>query len=171
VGYWFGREQKPTPGQFGHAPEEKGYVSGTEVTAFAGQSVVNNFFSPSARAYAVEYRRGLLAHLDGTAALIYEGDPELVRRSGLAIQAWAVNTWFRDQISVGIGFGPYLYIDRRHVIQADRSNPRVLPLASLTIAQRISDHLVARLIFHRVASNYNRDADILLLGLGWQWAR
>jgi hypothetical protein len=94
IGYWFGQDQKPIPGKLGDAPEEQGYVTGNELTLFAGQSVVNTFFSPSARAYALEYRRGLASHIDWTASLVYEGYPEIVRRSGFATQVWAVNTFF-----------------------------------------------------------------------------
>ena len=64
VGFWFGRDKKPTPGKLGDAPEEYSYVTENEFTVFGGQSVVNTFLSQKARAYAVEYRRGILPHLD-----------------------------------------------------------------------------------------------------------
>lgn len=62
------------------------YVTENELTFFTGQSVVNTFFSQQARAYAVEYRRGLMRHIDWTLSGIYEGDPEIIRRNGLATQ-------------------------------------------------------------------------------------
>jgi hypothetical protein len=171
IGYWFGREDKPTPHEFGHAPGEKGYVSESELTVFGGQSVVNTFFNPQGRAWAMEFRRGFMRHLDWTATVLYEGDPQIVRRSGFAAQAWAVNAFFGEQVTVGLGFGPYFYIDRKHPA-AGRSNPaEIAPLASLTLSDRLADHWVARLRFDRVTSNYNRDADIFLLGLGYRWTR
>ena len=170
VGYWFGRDQKPIPGKLGDAPDEKAYVTENEFTVFAGQSVVNTFFSQTGRAGALEYRRGLINHVDWTASLIYEGNPEIVRRSGFAMQAWAVNTFFNDQVTVGIGLGPYIYIDHKQPAQAGRPNSAAIaPLGSLTISDRISEHWNARLTFHRVTSNYGRDADIFLLGLGYRW--
>jgi hypothetical protein len=36
IGYWFGRDEKPTPGQFGHGLDEKAAVTGNELTVFAG---------------------------------------------------------------------------------------------------------------------------------------
>lgn len=170
VGYWFGQNEKPTPGGFGHPPGEQAAVTENELTFFAGQSVVNTFFSPSARAYAMEYRRGFVRHLDWTASLIYEGDPEIARRSGIATQVWAVNNFFDDHVSVGIGLGPYFYIDRKHPTGAGMTNPAAAaPLASLTLSGRLSNVWYLRLMVDRVASSYNRDADIFLLGLGYRW--
>jgi hypothetical protein len=170
VGYWFGRGEKPTPGRLGDAPEQEGFKTQNEIAVFGGQSVVNTFFSQAARAYAVEYRRGFLPHLDWTASYIYEGNPEIVRRSGIASQVWAVNTFFQDRISVGIGLGPYVFIDRKHPVSSGRANPAAIaPLASLTVSGGLSENWVARVVFHRVTSSYNRDADIFLLGIGRRW--
>ncbi len=170
IGYWFGQNSKPTPGEFGHAPDEQASITGNELTLFAGQSVVNTFNSQSARAYAVEYRRGLMRHVDWTASFIYEGNPQIVRRAGLVTQAWAVNNIFEDRVSLGIGLGPYLYIDRKHPEDSSQLNPAaVAPLASLSITGRLSDRFHLRLLVDRVASSYNRDADIFLLGLGSRW--
>lgn len=170
IGYWFGRDEKPTPGEFGHGPDEKAAITGNELTVFAGQSVVNTFRSQSARAYALEFRRGLIRHVDWTATFIYEGNPEIVRRSGLALEAWAVNNFFQDRATVGIGFGPYIYIDRKHPAAAGNINPTaVIPLASLSISARLADRWKLCLMVDRVTSSYNRDADIILLGLGHSW--
>jgi hypothetical protein len=170
IGYWFGQDSKPTPGEFGHAADEQASVTGNELTFFAGQSVVNTFFSQSARAYALEYRRGFVKHVDWTASFIYEGNPQIVRRAGFATQAWAVNNFFEDRASVGIGFGPYVFIDRRHPEGSSQINPAaVAPLASLTITGRLSERFRLRLLVDRVTSSYNRDADIFLLGLGCCW--
>ena len=170
VGYWFGREKKPTPGKLGSAPEEKPYLTENEATLFVGQSVVNTFFSEDARAIAGEFRRGVLPHLDWTASAIYEGDPKIIRRSGLATQLWPVNTFLNHRIAVGIGIGPYIYLDHKHPLKRANRNPAALaPLASLTFSVRLSEHWLTRVIWDRVTSNYNRDADIFLVGLGYRW--
>jgi hypothetical protein len=173
MGFWFGQEKKPTPGKLGDAPNEKAYVTDNELTAFGGQSVVNTFLSPRARAYAGEYRRGVFPHLDWTASAIYEGDPEIVRRSGVATQLWFVNTFFHNRIAIGGGLGPYVFIDRKHPTAATgKNNPAAIaPLASLTFSVRLSEHWNLRVVFDRVTSSYNRDSDIFLLGLGYSWPR
>ena len=172
AGFWFGQDKKPTPGKLGDAPNEQPYVTDNELTAFFGQSVVNTFLSQKARAYAAEYRRGIFSHVDWTGSVVYEGDPEIIRRSGVATQLWFVNTFFQDRITVGGGLGPYVFLDHKHPASAGRKNPAaVAPLASLTFSVRLSDHWILRLVFDLVTSSYNRDADIFLLGLGYRWPR
>ncbi|HVU17198.1 MAG TPA: hypothetical protein VHD32_09735 [Candidatus Didemnitutus sp.] len=172
VGFWFGRTQKPTPGKLGDAPDEEQYVTANELTAFTGQSVVNTFLSQKAAAWAGEYRHGLIPHLDWTVSAIYEGDPKIIRRSGGASQVWAVNNFFHNRVAVGAGIGPYVYLDHKNPPPSDRRIPAaVAPLFSLTLAYRLSDSLMVRAVFDRVVSNYNRDSDIFLIGLGYRWGR
>lgn len=170
LGYWFGRGVKPTKGRLGDAPDEYHYVTENQLTVFGGQSVVNTFLSQSALAYAMEYRRGLIPHIDWTVSGIYEGDPEIIRRNGLATQVWAVNTFFDERISVGAGLGPYFYIDQKHPRPGYLGTSATMaPLVSLTVSARLSEHWLVRLMFDRVTSDNNRDSDIFLLGLGYRW--
>lgn len=170
LGFWFGREKRPTKGKLGDAPDEYRHVTEPELTLFGGQSVVNTFLSQSALAYAAEYRQGLMPHVDWTVSAIYEGDPEIVRRNGLAAQAWLVNTFFDERFSVGIGLGPYVYLDRKNPRSGGIANPAAAaPLLSLSMATRVSDHWIIRLMLDRVTTSYNRDADIFLAGLGYRW--
>jgi hypothetical protein len=177
VGYWFGLDRRP----IGKEPDREGaveakYVTEPQLTAFGGQSVVNTFLSQKAMAGAVEYRQDVLPHIDGTASFIYEGDSDIARRSGVAVQLWPVNTFLDESTSVGFGLGPYFYIDQRHLQNTGQTgnvgfkNPAAIaPLASLTIARKLSDHWITRVVWDRVISNYNRDSDIFLIALGYYW--
>jgi hypothetical protein len=171
VGFWFGRDKEPTDGKLGDAASEKDYVTENEVTVFTGQSVVNTLFSAKAVAYALEYRRGVMSHLDWTASGIYEGDPKIVRRSGFATQLWPVNTFFNEHITVGLGLGAYVFVDRNHPVTttSQRIPAAVAPLVSLTSSVRLSDHWLVRFVWDRVITNYNRDSDVFLVGLGYRW--
>jgi hypothetical protein len=171
LGFWFGRDKKPTPGKLGDAADEEYYVTENEFTLFTGQSVVNTLFSAKAVAYALEYRRGVMSHLDWTASAIYEGDPKIVRRNGFATQIWPVNTFFNERIAVGLGVGPYVFIDQKHPVTttAEKIPVAVAPMVSLTGSVRLSDHWLVRVTWDRVVSNYNRDSDIFLVGLGYRW--
>ncbi|MBW8781607.1 MAG: hypothetical protein JF599_06945 [Verrucomicrobia bacterium] len=170
IGVWFGPHKRPRGPEPSKDPAEPDdYVTEPQLTVFGGQSVVNTFLSEKAIAGAIEYRQGILPHVDGTVSGIYEGDPKIIRRSGAAAQLWAVNAFYDNRISVGVGIGPYVYIDRRDS-QASGSNPAaVAPLVSLTFAVRLSEHWLARLVFDRVTSSYNRDSDIFLAGVGYSW--
>jgi hypothetical protein len=170
VGFWFGQDVRPKKGELGDNPDVYHYVTDPEITVFIGQSIVNTFLSESARAYGAEYRQGIFPHIDATATMIHEGDPEIVRRNGLAFQVWGVNTFHNERVSVGVGIGPYIYIDQKHP-QPGRfgSSAALAPLVSFTVATRMSEHWVARLVFNRVTTSYNRDADVIFLGLGYRF--
>jgi hypothetical protein len=174
VGYWFGPNRRPLGNVPNRGTPEPEYVTEPQFTVFGGQSIVNTFFSQKAWAGAMEFRKGVMPHLDGTATLIYEGDPKIVRRNGLALQLWPVNTFFDENTSVGLGVGPYIFIDKKHpetngTILGQKNPAAVTPLVSLSIARQLSDKWIARLVWHRVVSNYNRDADIFLVGLGYRF--
>jgi hypothetical protein len=176
LGYWFGRDQRPTPGKMQAKPAEARFVTGSEFTVYGGRSVVNAFYSEHGVAYAAEYRHGLSRHLDGSASFIYEGDPKITRRSGLGLQVWPVNTFFNEKVTIGIGLGVYVYIDNKHAgpsrqlaVGASVNTPAMAPLISPTFAVRLSDHWLVRFTWHRVVTNYNRDSDVYLLGAGFSW--
>lgn len=171
AGIWFGRDKKPVPGKLGDAPELDNYVSDSEFNFFAGQSVVNTFFSEDSRAFAAEYRRGVVPHVDWTLSAIYEGDPKIIRRNGIATQLWAVNTFHHRRFCVGIGLGPYIYIDKKHPVASSQKIPAAIaPLVSLTFCVRLTADWHTRLVWDRVTTTYNRDADIFRLGLGYNWS-
>jgi hypothetical protein len=168
AGYWFGPHRRPLGGEPNKDAPEKEYVTDSQFTVFGGKSVVNAISNPAAWGAAAEYRQGLIPHLDGTVSYIYEGDPKIANRSGIALQLWPVNTFYDESTSVGIGVGPYIFIDRRHPSTNGRINPAaVSPLISLTVARHLSDHWIARIVWDRVTTSYNRDSDIFLLGFGY----
>ncbi len=171
VGVWFGPNRRPRGSEPSKDPAKPDdYMTAPQITVFGGQSVVNTFLSEKAGAAALEYRQGIVPHLDGTITAIYEGDPKIIRRNGVAAQLWAVNSFDDNRFSVGVGVGPYVYIDRRNPPPGSDNNPAaVAPLVSLTFAVRISEHWIGRFVFDRVTSNYNRDSDIFLGGLGYSW--
>ncbi len=175
-GYWYGQDKRPKPGKLGAPPDEKDFVTGNELTLYSGISIVNAAGNLQGVAAALEYRRGFMRHLDATASFIHEGDPRIVRRSGLAFQVWPVNTFFDDHVTFGIGLGTYIYVDNKH-LGASRSlpgggsvnTPALAPLISPTFAVNLSDQWRVRAVWNRVVTNYNRDSDVILLGLGYRW--
>jgi hypothetical protein len=170
AGYWFGQDRKPTKDKLGDAPALYSYVTENQVTVYGGKSIVNTLFSETGTAWAAEFRRGVIPHVDWTVTGIHEGDPRIVRRNGVATQGWLVNTFYNERVSVGIGLGPYLYIDRRHPEGLTPWSPAAAAaLVSLTGSVRLDDHWLVRLLFNRVTTDYNRDSDVLLVGLGYRW--
>lgn len=169
LGYWFGQDLRPKPGELGDAPAMTEYVTENEIIAYGGQSIVNTLFSEKARAFALEYRRGLANHLDWTLSAIYEGDPHIIRRNGLATQVWAVNTFYNRKVFVGAGIGPYFFLDHRHPQHQENFPAAIAPIVTLTLGWQLSEHWITRLAWNRVITSNSRDSDIILLGLGYRW--
>ncbi len=143
-----------------------------ELTLFAGKSIVNTGASEDAVATALEFRKGLAKNFDWTISWINEGDPKIIRRNGLAAQLWAVDEYFTRRFSVGFGAGGYWYFDRRRAPAAAGDHKgEFAALLSPTIAYRFSPRWQARLTWNRVLSHYDRDADVILFGVGTRWAR
>ncbi len=172
LGVWLGRGDRPEPIRFSD-PNDEG-VTKNELTAYYGQSTVNTLRNEKAAATSLEYRHGLTKYLDVTAAWINEGDPQVVRRNGVAAQLWPVNTFDigGQRIGVGMGLGVYGYIDRKQHPPPGKSTPAALAfLISPALTWEFSRHWSFRVVLHRVVTDYNRDADIFLGGLAYRWGQ
>ena len=142
-----------------------------EIALLLGSSRVNTLFRTGSTAAAIEYRRRLDAHIDASVEILREGDPKTVRRSGLAVQGWLVSTFpHRDDIELGLGLGPYFNIDTKHQIPGHRvDTPGVAGLLAPTVDWKAWSAIHLRIIWDRVITSYNRDADVWLFGVGYRW--
>lgn len=162
VGYRF--DDSPAPGRM---PSPDAAATGHELTLSAGQIVVNSFDSERARAYAVEYRRNLGRDLDWTLSWLDEGDAVLLRRRGVATQLWLRRPLLDGRLTLGVGAGPYLATDHdRSRPGADGERERLAGLLSLGARYQLSRGFLLRFSWSRVLTDYHRDADVLLLGVG-----
>ena len=136
-----------------------------EISGLIGMTIQNSYDSEEATAYSVEYRRRLWRYLDWTVAWIYEGDDQLSRRNGLATQLWAVRSFFDDRLTLGIGAGPYLQIDEWNGGPGEGDNSHLVSvLISATAVYRFTSHWGTRITWNRLATHYDRDTDIFLIG-------
>lgn len=168
VGYQLDRPESPGPRTA--APSLAVRTTDQEVTAFLGQTIVNSFDSEHGTAGGVEYRRGLSPHIDGTLAWINEGDTRLVRRNGIAAQLWLTRGFFDNRFTLGVGGGLYCFLDRHQKpVPSEASGDVLAGLITTTGSYRFGKHWLTRFSWNRVVTDYDRDADILLLGLGYRW--
>ena len=137
-----------------------------EIVAYGGKTVVNSFSSPWSAAEAVEYRRELAAEvLRGSVAFVNEGNTQLVRRKGLLYELWAEPSFWDGNASVGIGWGGYTAVDKTR-----RTTGRhVSYVVSATLSARLAERADVRVTWHRIVTDYDRDTDILLFGLGYRF--
>jgi hypothetical protein len=136
-----------------------------EVAAYYWKTVVSSFSSQTARAEAIEYRTQLWHELRAAVGFLNEGDAQLVRRNGVTAELWAEPSFNAGLWSIGAGFGGYSAIDKY------RPSPgrHVSGVVSGTLSLRPVEKLDIRLLWHRIVTDYNRDTDVLLWGLGYRF--
>jgi hypothetical protein len=161
----------------GYRPEQDGSMPGNwfssgfrerndELTLMAGQTIVNSFESQDSLARSLEYRRAFGPVLHGSIAWVNEGDARLIRRNGVLAQLWLEPSFYNDRFTVGLGLGPYLAVDDYHPAQRQA---QVQAMISTTASYHFGRGWVGRISWHRVSSNYDRDSDIVLLGVGYRF--
>jgi hypothetical protein len=141
-----------------------------ELTVFAGTTIVNSFDSPDSTAVALEYRRGIGRYVDWTIGWLYEGDNRLVRRNGLTSQFWLVKAFFEDRFALGVGGGIYVILDRyKHLLENRESGQALSGLVTLTGSYRFHPDWDLRTSWNRIVTDYNRDTDVILGGVGYRF--
>jgi hypothetical protein len=167
IGYQL--DPPPSPGPLTEAAPQGNNTTDNELAVFVGQTIVNSFNSERDTARAIEYRRGLSAHIDWTVSWLNEGDTRLVRRNGVISQLWAVREAFDRRLAIGIGLGPYVAVDRQVSAAPVTGAERVSALITVSAALRLPRRTFLRASWNRVLTHYDRDADVVLLGLGYRF--
>lgn len=142
-----------------------------EITLLLGGSMINGSKeSRTGMATGVEYRRGIFPYLDWTVGWLYEGNMELLRRSGLTTQLWPTKSFFDRRLSLGIGLGVYVALRTRYSNEAGQNDDEtVLGIITPTISYRFKNSWLVRLSWNRTVSRYNRDTDVILMGIGYEF--
>ena len=168
VGYQLEPVSEPGPTSF--PPYQPGKTTTDEITVFLGRTIVNSYQSENGSAYAIEYRHGLARHVDVTLGAANEGDARLVRRRGVTAQIWAVREVLAsDRLALGIGFGPYMALERYHApAPGEGAATNFSWIFTATASYRFNAHWHARFSWNRIDTNYNRDTDLLLVGIGYR---
>jgi uncharacterized protein YhjY with autotransporter beta-barrel domain len=136
-----------------------------ELAAYYYKTVVNSFSSQTAPAEEIEYRRQIWNELRGSVGFLNEGDAQLIRRNGFLAEVWAEPSFNSGLWSIGVGFGGYSAIDKY------RSEPgrHVSDVVSATVSVRPLKNFDIRFLWHRIVTDYSRDTDVVLWGLGYRF--
>ena len=144
-----------TPGTFG--------LRHYELDVMAGQTILNSFESENAIARLFEVRAALTPSVRASVGVLLEGRSGLLDRNGIVAQLWLEPSFSEDLYTVGVGIGPYVGSDR------DRTGTHVHALIGTTFSWHFSRAWNARITWNRVASNYDRDSDIITAGIGYSF--
>jgi hypothetical protein len=163
VGYEFGPKTKKA---FESSPAGDGK---NQLTVLAGETVVNQPGDARSLASSIEYRRQLSPSLDATASFISEGKNALTDRYGVSPELWLRKDLLDNRLSLGIGAGVYAGVDKKKGLDGHSSDAFAAGMVSLTGSYKLNQNLTLRGTWHRVVSSYNRDTDIAVIGLGYQF--
>jgi hypothetical protein len=141
-----------------------------EITAYAYKTVVNSFSSQTSPAEEVEARWHIWNVFKVSGGWINEGNAQLIRRNGLESEIWAEPSFNSDLWSIGAGIGLYSAIDKympgpgRHASGIISAALSFRPLHFWGV-----EALDIRFLWHRIVTDYNRDTDIVLWGMGYRF--
>jgi hypothetical protein len=167
LGYQLTAPESPGPRDWAESQSEK--TTNNEVTVFLGRTVVNSFESEKSAAAAIEYRRGLTRYFDVSASFLYEGDSQVVRRGGFIVQGWFGRAFFEDRLSLSLGAGVYIAVDKRQLTAPGDSSGTVAGMVTPSVSYRFGDHWDGRFSWNRAVTTYDKDTDVFLFGLGYRF--
>jgi len=139
-----------------------------ELTLFAGATIVNSLGSENDNSVAasIEYRHAFGPAFRGSIAWLHEGNANLVGRYGIVTQGWYEPSFFGDRFTLGAGLGVYVAVDEEREGDHDAFAAGIL---TMTASYRIGRDWTGRFSWSRVLSNYDRDTDVLLFGVGYRF--
>ncbi|MCK9381634.1 MAG: porin family protein [Sulfuritalea sp.] len=166
VGYQL--EPVSVRGPQGSTPYQPDKTTNNEITLALGGTILNSYQSEHSTAWALEYRHGLARHVDVTLGVLDEGNPGPLRRKGVTAQVWGVREVLAsDRLILGIGVGPYWATSLQGTPAGD--DRKLSWLVTATAALRLDPQWTARVSWNRVDTNYHRDTDVILLGVGYRY--
>jgi hypothetical protein len=169
VGYEFGgKADSKTPGfSSGDSDSSSSDSSGkNQIALMTGESAVNTPGNVRAVATDLEYRRSLTDSIDMTISGIDEGKNKFTNRVGIAPELWWKRNVLDDRLSLSVGAGVDAGLDGRRKSEGYASDKFAAGVISTSAIYKFTDHLDAHLTWHRILTNYNRDADVVTAGIG-----
>lgn len=154
-----------TPDHEGPDHHDKDVYHAWEATLYGGKTVVNSLHSPSSLALSGEARYAFGDYLRASIAILNEGNADLIRRNGALVEGWLEPGFSSGSFSVGIGLGAYSAIDKYR----PAPGRHLSGVVSLTLSKRLPANWDVRIDWHRIVTDYDRDTDIILGGVGYRF--
>lgn len=168
VGYQLQAPESPGPRP--KPVRQVDWTTHNEVTLSLGRTVVNSYQSEKGLAGKGTYRRGVARYVVWSLALINEGDPDVIRRNGLASQVWGARVFLEEKFEIGLGVGLYFALDQKYEPLPGGAGTHTLAgLITPTFAWRFAPRWDLRVDWDRTITSYDRDTDLFTLGASYRF--
>jgi hypothetical protein len=88
----------------------------------------------------------------------------------LITQLWVVRSFFENRLTLGVGTGPYVALDKLRKQESGGDDElTVAGLVTLSAAYQFRSPWIIRISWNRIVTNYDRDTDVLLGGIGFRF--
>jgi hypothetical protein len=147
------------------------WTAPAELTLAVTRDTINRPGNPKFGGESLEFRMHFQRDIDATVTYLYEGDPDLNRRSSLFAELWVTHAsqcptpWvgcFHNVVDFAIGMGPYTFLATK---TGAGQSPSAAAVVSALVDQRLGSNWRLGLIWDRLITTYNRDADVWRLGI------
>lgn len=135
-----------------------------QISYWLGTSQTNRANLPLKMGHQLEFKHLINDAAAYSVSYLYEGDNGLVNRQGVVGQIWYVMP-ILTHWDISAGIGPY-YNDDRHEIKNKKDFAGVI---SLEINYQLVSHLSTNLRFNRVVSFNDKDQDMFMAGIAWNF--
>jgi hypothetical protein len=138
-----------------------------EVDLLGGVTIVNSFESERSTAWYADYRHSFSRYFDWTVGVLHEGDPRMARRNGLVAQVWGRHALCGGLWTLGLGAGAYWAVDKRSGGDGAGDDESLSGILTMSATRRLGADWLARISWSRIVTGYDRDSDIVLVGVGY----
>ncbi|CAH2031376.1 hypothetical protein [Trichlorobacter ammonificans] len=160
--------QTDHPARAASSLAERSKATDRELFLLAGSTFTNSFDVAHSAALSLEYRQRFARNLAMSLAWLYEGENRLIRRYGPTLQLWAVTDALDGEVTLGLAAGAYAAFDEQAGMNR-RGDWIVTPIATMAADYRLDQRWSLRFSWSRVVTDYDRDSDVLLGGVGYRF--
>ena len=133
---------------FNTQSEVKDTTENKELSFYIGQQISNSAGCPSEKISLIEYKNNVNSYLDWTVSAV---------NTGIASQIWAVKSLKNNSLAGSVGIGPYI------------NDGKLNTLLSFKLTKQINKVFDISAILNRAITQNNKDADIIVAGIGYKF--
>jgi hypothetical protein len=138
-----------------------------EIDALVGERVGNTTHSETGLSEAIAARFTISEHFSASLTNVLGQNTLLGWRDGFAVQLWLEEP-LTSHFTVGAGAGAFI-VSSDDTLKDSSSPDNVAAMVSVTVAYSFGQRWMARVVWDRIGTGDDHDADILHVGVGYRF--